>query len=45
MKKEQTTDLQSVAAPVKAAFEGLAEETGRKIHLEVEPGTWDGIHQ
>jgi len=37
---EVSTDLQVVGAPVKEAFENLAEETGRKIHLEIEPGTW-----
>lgn len=40
MPDEKTTDLQVVAAPVKEAFEALAKETGREIHLEVEPGTW-----
>ncbi len=40
MPEEQTTDLQVVGAPVKEAFEKLASETGRKIHLEIEPGTW-----
>ncbi len=40
MPDERTTDLQIVAAPVKEAFEELARETGREIHLEVEPGTW-----
>ena len=40
MPDEKTTDLQVVAAPVKQAFENLARETGREIHLEVEPGTW-----
>ncbi len=37
---EQTTDLQVVGAPVKEAFQKLAEETGRELHLEIEPGTW-----
>lgn len=40
MQDEQTTDLQTVGAPVKALFEQFAEETGRKIHLEIEPGTF-----
>jgi diaminopimelate decarboxylase len=40
MPGETTTDLQVVASPVKEAFEALARETGREIHLEVEPGTW-----
>lgn len=37
---EATTDLQVIGAPMKEAFEAFAEETGRKIHLEVEPGTY-----
>lgn len=40
MPEETTTDLQAVAAPVKKAFVDLAAETGREIHLEIEPGTW-----
>ena len=40
MASEQTTDLQEVGGPVRAAFEELAAETGRKIHLEIEPGTY-----
>lgn len=40
MSDEQTTDLQVVGQPVKAKFEEFAAETGRKIHLEVEPGTF-----
>lgn len=40
MHEESTTDLQQVGAPVRAALEELAAETGRKIHLEIEPGTW-----
>ncbi|GHC04417.1 diaminopimelate decarboxylase [Cerasicoccus arenae] len=37
---EKSTDLQVVGEPVKEAFVALAEETGRKIHLEIEPGTF-----
>jgi diaminopimelate decarboxylase len=40
MSYEKTTDLQEIGAPVRDAFEKLAEETGRKIHLEIEPGTY-----
>ncbi len=35
---EQTTDLQEVGAPVLEAFEKMAEESEREIHLEIEPG-------
>lgn len=38
--EEKGTDLQTVGAPIKAAFEKLAEETGRRLHLEIEPGTF-----
>lgn len=40
MSHEKTTDLQTVGAPVRDAFQELADETGRRIHLEIEPGTW-----
>jgi diaminopimelate decarboxylase len=40
MPDEKSTDLQIVGAPVKAKFEEFAAETGRRIHLEVEPGTY-----
>lgn len=40
MAYEKTTDLQEVGAPVKEAFEAFAAETGRELHLEIEPGTW-----
>lgn len=40
MPDEQSTDLQVVGRPVQAKFEEFAAETGRKIHLEVEPGTF-----
>ncbi|WP_309399631.1 diaminopimelate decarboxylase [Cerasicoccus maritimus] len=40
MADEQSTDLQVIGQPVKEAFEQLAAETGRKIHLEIEPGTF-----
>lgn len=40
MRDEVSTDLQVIGEPVKAAFEQLATETGRKIKLEIEPGTY-----
>jgi diaminopimelate decarboxylase len=40
MPDEKSTDLQVVGLPVKEKFEEFAVETGRRIHLEVEPGTF-----
>jgi diaminopimelate decarboxylase len=40
MSFEKSTDLQLVAEPVKEAFRAFAEETGRQIKLEIEPGTF-----
>ena len=40
MSYEQTTNLQEIAEPIREAFEALADETGRRIHLEIEPGTY-----
>ena len=40
MPDEKSTDLQVVGLPVKEKFEEFAAETGRQIHLEVEPGTF-----
>lgn len=37
---EKTTDLQLCGAPVRDAIAALAEETGRKLHFEIEPGTY-----
>ena len=37
---EKSTDLNVVGTPVKSAFEDFAEETGRKLKLEIEPGTF-----
>ena len=37
---ERTTDLQVIGEKMKAEFEAFAARTGRKIHLEVEPGTF-----
>jgi len=35
-----STDLQTVGQPIKAAIESFAERTGRKLQLEIEPGTF-----
>lgn len=40
MSYEESTDLQVVAAPVVKVFQEFAEETGREIKLEIEPGTY-----
>ncbi|CAM9552319.1 unnamed protein product, partial [Ectocarpus sp. 12 AP-2014] len=40
MSGEQSTDLQAIGAPVMDDFEAFAEETGRKLKLEIEPGTF-----
>ena len=40
MAYEQSTDLEVVGTPVKGAFEAFAEETGRELKLEIEPGTF-----
>lgn len=37
---EVTTDLQEIGGPVTGAFEEFAKETGRELHLEIEPGTY-----
>jgi len=37
---EHTTDFQTIGEPMMASFKAFAEETGREIHLEVEPGTY-----
>ena len=37
---ETTTDLQAIGEPMRQAFEDFASETGRRIHLEVEPGSY-----
>mmetsp|Transcript_114318 Transcript_114318/g.328418 ORF Transcript_114318/g.328418 Transcript_114318/m.328418 type:complete len:478 (-) Transcript_114318:60-1493(-) len=37
---EPTTDLQEIGQPVKEAFKKFAEETGRELRLEIEPGTY-----
>ena len=40
MASEYSTDLQKIGAPVRTKFEDFARETGRKLRLEVEPGTF-----
>jgi len=40
MSYEVSTDLQKVGVPVKKAFEEFAAKTGRKLKLEIEPGTF-----
>lgn len=40
MPDETATDLQEVGAPVAEKFRDFARETGREIHLEIEPGTF-----
>ena len=40
MLNEKSTDLQTVGLPIKDAFKAFAEETGREIKLEIEPGTF-----
>lgn len=37
---EKTTDLLACGAPVRDAIARLAEETGRELHFEIEPGTY-----
>ncbi len=40
MREEVGTDLSEVGAPIKVALEAFARRTGRKLHLEIEPGTF-----
>jgi diaminopimelate decarboxylase len=37
---EKTTDLQEIGRPIREAIEELAAETGRRLHIEIEPGTY-----
>jgi diaminopimelate decarboxylase len=39
-KGEETTDLRNIGLPVAEAFRAFKAKTGRKLHLEVEPGTY-----
>jgi diaminopimelate decarboxylase len=40
MDYEQSTDFEEIGQPIREAFEELALDTGRRIHLEIEPGTY-----
>ena len=40
MENETGTDLQACGEPVASKFREFAAKTGRKIHLEIEPGTF-----
>ncbi len=40
MSDEVSTDLQVIGAPVCDTFNAFAKKTGRKIHCEIEPGTF-----
>ncbi|KAG5192146.1 hypothetical protein JKP88DRAFT_173881 [Tribonema minus] len=40
MSYEYSTDLKVIGEPVKGDFEAFAAETGRRLHLEIEPGTF-----
>ena len=40
MPEEITTNLQAIGEPVREEFIKFAEKTDRKIHLEIEPGTF-----
>ncbi|MCP4757183.1 MAG: diaminopimelate decarboxylase [Proteobacteria bacterium] len=40
VKGEETTDLQKIGPPVAEAFRAFEARHGRRLHLEVEPGTY-----
>jgi len=40
MPDENATDLQLIGAPVAREFEAFYKQYGRKLHLEIEPGTY-----
>jgi len=40
MPSDKATDLQECGSRVRKCFESFATETGRKLHLEIEPGTF-----
>lgn len=40
MASEKSTDLQDIGTPVMEAFQIFAQDTGRHIKLEIEPGTY-----
>lgn len=37
---EDTTDLRKIGLPIMDAFQSFAAKYGRKLHLEIEPGTY-----
>ena len=40
VKGEETTDLQKIGLPIMKAFRSFEAKHGRRLHLEVEPGTY-----
>ncbi len=40
MSYEETTNFLEIGQPIRDAFEELARDTGRRIHLEIESGTY-----
>jgi diaminopimelate decarboxylase len=42
--KEEETDMGAVAAVFSKRLQAFAKKTGRKLHLEIEPGTWLVAH-
>jgi diaminopimelate decarboxylase len=40
MQTEIATNLQDVGQEVKKAFQDFFQKTGRKLHLEIEPGSY-----
>jgi diaminopimelate decarboxylase len=40
VKGEETTDLQKIGLPIMEAFRSFEAKHGRRLHLEVEPGTY-----
>jgi len=39
-KSDVATDLQEIGNPISVLLEDFARETGRKLHMEIEPGTY-----
>ena len=40
MPNEASTDLAVIGAPIRSAMKAFAKKTGRRLHLEIEPGTF-----
>lgn len=40
MSTGKSVDLQEIGKPIREGFERFAQETGRELRLEVEPGTY-----